>query len=93
VAIVGDLFIPSNEPGYEAMTPLGKAPDWYLANRNSSSEVREMLEQRFQYRFSDAYVAAASKRVAPDKYARRIFNAGDQATELRRSAACSSRSA
>lgn len=73
VAIVEDLFVPSDEPGYEAMTPLGNAPDWYFANRNASSEVREMLEQRFQYRFSNDYDTAASKRIAPDKYARTIF--------------------
>jgi hypothetical protein len=73
VAIVRDLFVASDEPGHEAMSPLGKAPEWYLANRNSSSEVRQMLEQRFQYRFSDAYTAAVAKRVAPDKHARKLF--------------------
>jgi hypothetical protein len=74
LSIVDGLFVPSTQAGSESLTPLSQQPEWYLANRNSSSEVRRTLEQRFHYGFSDSYVKALSKRTAPDKNARWAFS-------------------
>jgi hypothetical protein len=67
------LFVPSKERGGESMAPLSRNRDWYLANHNSSTQVRQQLEQRFRYQFSDEYVKVASRRSVANKDARRVF--------------------
>jgi hypothetical protein len=73
LAIAWGLFVPSSEAGPETLTPLKQHRDWYLSNLSSTSQVREMLQQRFRYTFSDEFVQTAAKRPPPAPWARELY--------------------
>jgi hypothetical protein len=73
LAVAYHLFVTGGEAGTQTLAPLRAWRDWYLANNNSSTQIREMLEQRFRYTFSADYTEAAARRTPPVEWARSLY--------------------
>ncbi len=69
LSILSGLFVNDNSTGV-SLSPLQTRRDWYLDNPTAAPGVRQKLENRFQYTFSQEFVAAAAKRGKHDERAR-----------------------